>query len=266
MITEETIYRVLDAWRNNPNIKAGDVSLSKEDFFDVLEIISDEGFAKDIRFSKGAHGKKLIAFYDNATITLKGIQFLDSHKQPSPIDIDDDRKCVFISYCWADNNIADNIENYLADKNIVVKRDIRNIGNWRSIREFMKTIRKQDYAVLIISDNYLKSENCMYEIVELLKDTDFANKIFPVVIEKSIYDTTKRIEYISYWESKSKELEAVMQTISMLNRGEATATLKKINNIAMNIGEFLEKVSDMNNPKIDNVAEAIWLYISNETK
>lgn len=263
MITEETIYRVLDAWRNNHDIKEKDVNLSKEDFFDVLEIISDEGFAKGIRFSKGGHGKKLIAFYDNATITLKGIQFLDSHKQPNPIDVDDDRKCVFISYCWADNKIADNIEKYLADKNIVVKRDIRNIGNWCSIREFMKSIRDQDYAVLIISDNYLKSENCMYEIFELLKDNDFANKIFPVVIEKSIYDTNKRIEYISYWESKSKELESIMQTISMLNRGEATATLKKINNIAMNIGKFLEKVSDMNNPRIENVAEAIWLYISN---
>ena len=74
-------------------------------------------------------------------------------------------KTVFLSYNWHDGGTADKIDKHLSRvPGISVKRDVRDIGAWKSIRDFMKSIRQQDYAVLIINDSYLKSKNCMFEV------------------------------------------------------------------------------------------------------
>ena len=63
----------------------------------------------------------------------------------------------------------------------------------------MKGIRQQDYAVLIVSDLYLKSKNCMFEVTEIMKEQEYVDRIFPGVVEHGIYNPLKRVEYIEYW-------------------------------------------------------------------
>ena len=77
---------------------------------------------------------------------------------------------VFLSYCWADTEKANVIDDYLKSHKIKVARDVRDIRNWQSLKEFMRGIRNQDYAVLLISDSYLKSINCMFEVLEIMKE------------------------------------------------------------------------------------------------
>ena len=74
-------------------------------------------------------------------------------------------KNIFVSYCQKDSVYADNIDLYFKEKDINIHRDIRDISNWKSIREYMNSIREMDYAILIITDNYLKSFNCMYDVL-----------------------------------------------------------------------------------------------------
>lgn len=96
---------------------------------------------------------------------------------------------IFLSYSWNDTDVANSIDEYLSkNANVSVKRDIRDIGVWKSIREFMESIREQDYAVLVISDTYLKSSNCMFEVMEIMKEKRYENRIFPAVVNKTIYD------------------------------------------------------------------------------
>ncbi len=52
----------------------------------------------------------------------------------------------------------------------------------------MKSIRNQDYVILIISDYYLKSKNCMFEVTEIMKEQEYKDRIFPAVVEHGIYD------------------------------------------------------------------------------
>ncbi|MDY2814155.1 MAG: toll/interleukin-1 receptor domain-containing protein [Dorea sp.] len=130
------------------------------------------------------------------------------------------------------------IDTFLQSKGCNVKRDVRDLGRWHSIREFMGTIRRQDYAILIISDQYLRSSNCMYEVGGMLKERDYKDIIIPIVMETSIYDPVKRLEYIKYWENELQKLETAKEQVSMTNRGEATETLKRYKSIAMNMGEF----------------------------
>lgn len=164
---------------------------------------------------------------------------------------------MFVSYCQRDSIYADNIDLYFKNKGIIIHRDIRDISEWKSIREYMKTIRDMNYAVLIVSDNYLKSFNCMYEVLEVMKEKNYVNKIFPLVIETSIYSPGGKIPYIKYWEDKYKELQEQIRQIDFVNAGDVIDDLKRTQNIASSMGEFLAKVSDMNNPNVSDVNKAI---------
>lgn len=160
-------------------------------------------------------------------------------------------KTVFLSYNWKDGDIANRIDTHLSGlPGITVKRDIRDIGPWKSIREFMSGIRQQDYAVLIISDSYLKSKNCMFEVLEMMKEQQYKDRIFPAVVEQGIYDPLVRSAYIRYWQQESEKLEAAIQGIGIANAVELASDLKHYMAIAASMGEFLDWVSDINNPDI----------------
>ncbi len=114
---------------------------------------------------------------------------------------------LFLSYSWNDSELADKIDDELSSYGFDVKRDIRDIGSWTSIKEFMSSIRDQDYAVIIISSNYLKSPNCMYEVMEFLKDSQYKNKILSfVTTDADIYNPISRANYIKYWSKRLKNL------------------------------------------------------------
>lgn len=165
---------------------------------------------------------------------------------------------MFVSYCQKDSIYADNIDLYFKDKDITIHRDIRDISHWKSIREYMQSIRDMDYAVLIITDNYLKSFNCMFEALEVMKERDYQDRIFPVVVEKSIYNPSGRIQFIAYWQVEFKKLKDDMNKIdNIINAGSIIDDLKRTQNIVLNIDEFLGKVADMNNPSVSDINVAI---------
>lgn len=164
---------------------------------------------------------------------------------------------MFISYCQKDSIYADYIDLYFKDKEVTIHRDIRDISQWGSIKEYMNTINNMDCAVLIITDNYLKSFNCMYEVLEVMKDHNYKNKIFPLVVETSIYGAEGKIKYIEYWQEESKKLKNELSKVDIVNIGGLSSDLKRAQNIASSMGEFLQIVSDMNNPDISDVNVAI---------
>lgn len=148
-------------------------------------------------------------------------------------------KTIFLSYNWHDGEIADRIDKYLSGvSNISVKRDIRDIGSWKSIRKFMEGIRQQDYAVLIISDLYLKSKNCMFEVMEIMKEQEYRDRIFPAVVENGIYNPLVRAEYIKYWQQECDKLETVIKELEPEYITEPASDLKQYKSIASSIGSF----------------------------
>lgn len=165
---------------------------------------------------------------------------------------------IFLSYSWKNESIADEIYDYLKEKDdIELHRDKIDIGKWESIKEYMNSIADMDYVILLISDEYLKSPNCMYEILEVMRDREYRNKIFPAVINNAIYDPLTRVGYVKYWQNKFKELDNELKEIEMQNLGRLNSDLKRYQDISANIAEFLDVVADMNNPYILEVAVSI---------
>ena len=165
---------------------------------------------------------------------------------------------IFLSYCWDDTDRANNIDEYLKKKGIAVTRDIRGVDTWQSLKDFMQTIRDNDFAVLLISDAYLKSANCMYEVLEIMKEQKFRTRIFPAIIDSAIYSTDKQIEYVQYWENRVKTLKRNLASLEYTNGLALGHELKKAEDISRSMADFLITVSDMKNPAIDNVAEEIY--------
>ena len=62
--------------------------------------------------------------------------------------------------------------------NIEITRDI-NITKYRdSLEEFMKTIREHDFTIAVVSSAYIMSLNCMYEVMQLMQDKNYQEKLF----------------------------------------------------------------------------------------
>lgn len=165
---------------------------------------------------------------------------------------------VFLSYCWSDKELAEKVYNSLnCCKQINLHMDVLKIHEWKSIKEYMQSIVNMDYAILLISETYLKSSNCMYEVLELMKDIKYKDKIFPAVVHTAIYSVSERIKFVVYWQNELKNLIEEMKEIEMQNLGTFVDELKHRQNIVSNIAEFLQIVSDMNNPKIEDISVAI---------
>ncbi len=165
---------------------------------------------------------------------------------------------IFLSYCWNDSNEADRIYDYFkSSQNIELHRDNIKIEKWGSIKEYMQSISNMDYTILLISDSYLKSANCMYEVLEVMRDRIYRDKIFPAVIYSGIYSPVTRAKYVKYWQDEFKELEGTLKEINVQNLGKLNEDLKRRQDISSNIAEFLDVVSDMNNPNIADVCMSI---------
>lgn len=166
---------------------------------------------------------------------------------------------IFLSYCWKDEKKADEIDLFFKHVGINIRRDKKSIEQWGSIRAFMDSIQDSDYAILILSDDYLKSINCMYEITQLMKDAHYRNRIFPVVLDNGIYQLNRRIDYIVYWEEKYDEAKMQIAKVKNLeNTGNLSKEVHQIREISYTIGEFLDIIKDMKNPQADGINQAIY--------
>ena len=155
---------------------------------------------------------------------------------------------VFISYSWDDITIADQIEEAIQNW-AIVHRDIRDVESGDSLKQFMKSIRKQDFAILIVSNNYLESRNCMYEVLQLLKDYDdseesFWNKIMLFVTATDIYDGTGRAKKVKYWTDVCNRFETVLSDIPEPASEGLVKEAKILRYISMGIHKLLDQLQN----------------------
>ncbi len=161
---------------------------------------------------------------------------------------------VFISYSWDDSEAATYIENSIRDI-ADVHIDRKTLEKGASITEYMKTIGDQDLVIVLLSDSYLKSESCMFEALELMKDNNWADKTICVVFSYDIFDNkTSRIEF---WECKEKDCKEKIEKNSGGYNKELTDELSRFKAIKLNIYSFLETLSDRNCDKYPQATETI---------
>ncbi len=91
----------------------------------------------------------------------------------------------FISYSWKHKELIDSICSIIKNKGVQILRDSCDLNSGESIREFMEQINNVDFVIMIITPEYLKSINCMYEAVQATKNlTIRKKKILTIVYGK----------------------------------------------------------------------------------
>jgi hypothetical protein len=164
------------------------------------------------------------------------------------------KKTIFLSYAQKNSKIADGIDSALQDLNFDVKRDVRDVEKWDSLKEFMKTIRKEDYVVFLVSDTYLRRDNCLFEVMQFLKDEQYEKRAFPIAINFTATEQKQRLdagygismfkpEYIAeivlFWQNRSKNLANMINQLSPENRAELDVKYREIAKMAQTASEFL---------------------------
>lgn len=164
---------------------------------------------------------------------------------------------VFISYNHDSRAVVEELVERLED--VADVHWDNNLGPWESFSSFMDTIRNQDFAVLIISDAYLKSKACQYEVVRLMNIENWDRRSMFVVEEsaREIYKEHGRREYIDYWDAKERELSAELSKHSAAGAKDIVEEILDIQRIKLHIGVFMRKIADSNNPEISDAIIAI---------
>lgn len=161
-------------------------------------------------------------------------------------------KTAFLSYSWANEKTADEIDNVFQSLGIEVKRDKRELGYKDDIKNYMQSIRGCDYAILVISEASLKSQACMYEVLEIMKEQEFVDKILPIIVAGTkLFKPEDQISFINHWKEQSESLEKELKEIGIAEGMSLASDLKIRKSIYSNIAEFLKIISDRNVPPFD---------------
>ncbi len=183
--------------------------------------------------------------------------------EPGVID-ESHEKTLFLSYCQKDSDIANLIEGGLAphiNGKARISRDIRDVEYHESFKKFMQTIESHDFVIMIISDHYLKSGNCMFEVLEVIKDSQFQKKLAFIVltdediqyyqeqnipsIGAKVYSLEGQTEYSLYWAKVEKELQDQIEALGDPTRAIHQIKEKRIvQRILLDLLEFMEFIKD----------------------
>jgi hypothetical protein len=111
----------------------------------------------------------------------------------------------------------------------------------------MERIGRGNCVIVVISDKYLRSPNCMFELVEIADGKQFHDRIFPVVLKDAdIYNPLKRIEYIKYWEVKRAELAEAIKNLDPANLQGIREDMDLYDRIRDRIAGLTGMLKDMN--------------------
>jgi len=174
----------------------------------------------------------------------------ETRTKNSDLTSPDNSKEIFISYAWGGESekLVNELDQAIQDRGISLIRDKYYLNYTDSIKSFMERIGKGKGIVVVISEKYLKSKNCMFELTQIASNQDFRDRIFPIVLsDANIYDSNKKAEYYKYWENRVSEQEATMRSMdSLANQHGLREDLDLFDNIRDEIGKLIDVIQDMN--------------------
>jgi tetratricopeptide (TPR) repeat protein len=154
---------------------------------------------------------------------------------------------IFLSYRWDDTADIDKIDNDFKAIGIELTRDIRDLHYKDSLPGFMAQITESDYALLYISDGYLRSENCMFEAITLFHGENFQKQVLPIFADgANVFDPALAIELLSYWDKKLQDLNSKARSLpDHLVSATVNDRLSKLKFIRDNVDAFVKAITEM---------------------
>ena len=167
---------------------------------------------------------------------------------------------IFISHAWGglSDEILAQLVKRLEAEDIRFVLDKRDLSYRQSIRDFMIQLGEADMVIIILSNKYLKSEYCMFELLEIHKNENLNERIFPIVLDEvRISSSADRLEFVKYWETQLLDLQNKVRELNSLSYIEGiTDDLNLYSEIRNNIARLTGILRDINTLNIKLHQEA----------
>jgi internalin A len=171
-----------------------------------------------------------------------------SHVAETPRDAPVQKE-VFISYKWGgeSEDLVDEIQRTMEDRGVLVTRDKNEVRYRDSIQQFMRRIGAGKCIIVILSQAYLQSKNCMFELTEIASRPEFASRVYPIVMrDAAIFDPISRLGYIKYWEDQRAALDQAMRGVGQEYLQGIREDLDLYAKIRSTIAGIMDVLADMN--------------------
>jgi len=167
-------------------------------------------------------------------------------------------KRITLAYCSDNQHVAKEIDRNLSR----VDYEFEHISCSQEPGEanIAEALRQtQNPIILLISDNYLKSASCMYDLLTTVQDLIRSGRIKPVVVDgvyrnadgslqtvPTAFDRVSSvIQYMNFWQDKYLEVRREKRQASEEQESVLNERLKVIRSISSEIGEFLRFLRNM---------------------
>lgn len=210
----------------------------------------------------------------NALISLRGsiaaICIHDSYNNSmvKRINLTFMNKIVYVSY--KHNEATDSriqaIINGLVTNHINYSIDKEHVGYRDSIRKYEEEIGQGARIIVVITDDYLESPHCMYELTQIWKNKNVKERVFPIIdIGKYSRDSVGLLKSKAYWnKERAKKCELLAQETGcneLLQR-----ELDDINDIMNNINDVWTYIHDMNSLDMKTLTQDNAQYLMDRIK
>lgn len=165
------------------------------------------------------------------------------------LQLDNEDISVYFSYAPESDEslkIVDRLITLFEEKRIPVIRDKRDERYKRFLSRFSQSLGYGDYIILIVGEKFLKSEDCVSELVKISKNHRYQELIFPIILEDAkIQKPIDRLTYIHYWEREIKELEDTMKRVDLAYLNGITDELDNYKEIRQKISGFMNNLKSL---------------------
>jgi internalin A len=193
-----------------------------------------------------------------ATVETRGIDI-----SPQRLTANEKPREVFISYAWGDDTAAgkirakvvDELYSALEEDGFLPVRDRNQMRPGERISAFMRRLTRADLVVAVISDKYLRSPYCMYEIYKLWQrcqgDADeLIERLVPIVLpEVRIGNFEERAPYLEYWSERATRLEELIRKPNLRPSSESWEEVRLVREFAHHVDQILVFVQDVLMPR-----------------
>jgi hypothetical protein len=170
----------------------------------------------------------------------------------------------FVSYAWKDDTpegkahelIVDQLCSSAEQRGITILRDKKVLGLGDRISAFMQRIGRGNLVFVVLSNKYLKSPFCMYELYEIWRncrqdDAEFLSHVRVYTLPSTeIWTPFERAKCAAYWRDETNKLEAMFKDYGFDILGK-TDVLKYLQTkkFSREVSEILAIVTDILQPQ-----------------
>ena len=172
----------------------------------------------------------------------------------------------YVSYAWNDDRSTEGRKREeLVDRlcleseakcGVRIHRDKDDMQFGDSISKFMDRIGAAERVFVFLSDKYLKSPFCMYELYEIWRtsrqnEDEFAGRIRTFLLDDAdIWSIPCRLRYAAYWGSQWEEIDKAVREHGAKYLSEKDArSYRKMSQFAHAVGDILAVIADRVQPR-----------------